>query len=70
MNVGEEYAQWFESLGKCRGACGRDATGYLRNHRNGEIGKYCGRCAERAISKAHRRREFHPDATLNGAGNG
>lgn len=59
-----ELAQWFERLGDCRG-CDRPATGTLRSyHGNTSLGPYCQKCAAKLIRRAHRRKQFEPDAVL------
>jgi hypothetical protein len=52
-------ARWLDRIGKCVG-CRKQAAGYLRDHRNDNLGPYCMRCADRAIKKAEKHNDRSP----------
>jgi hypothetical protein len=65
--MNNDNAQWFSPLGKCRGQCGRAATGQLMSDRNANLGQYCERCAKKRIKACHRKGQFLPDYTAASA---
>lgn len=42
-------AKWLERFGGCVN-CGKRADGILRDERNGELGRYCIKCAQHKIA--------------------
>lgn len=53
-------ATWLDRFGICQAPlCARVAVGILRDERNGEIGRFCNKCAQTRLNAAR-------DAALKG----
>lgn len=53
-------AKWFERFNNCQAdLCTRKATGVLRDERNGEMGKFCDKCAQARLAAARSAAKSH-----------